>query len=221
LNAFLDNHSDRIACLQETRLTAKLKNPGFPGYTLLRIDRPIGNGSGIAILVYHSVGYTSLDTSTLTLGDDVIELLGIMATINGFPINVFNVYLPPPLPAHPVTNLTLTVSLDSLIADSIVLGDFNAHHAAWFATSSCTRGNDLAGIIEDSSFCSLNCDTPTHLPDHGNPNSPDLSLISAHLAPSAVWGTQVNLNSDHFPITIDLGGDDSPPPRFARAFTNF
>ena len=38
--------------------------------------------------------------------------------------------------------------------------------------------------FDDSSFVTLNTDTPTRLPSSGSPSSPDISLISAHLAPS-------------------------------------
>jgi hypothetical protein len=54
----------------------------------------------------------------------------------------------------------------------------------------------------------------------GNPNSPDITLISAHLSLSALWSTQVKLNSDHLPITIDFDGD-TPLKRTARTYTNF
>jgi hypothetical protein len=101
------------------------------------------------------------------------------------------------------------------------VGDFNVHHSAWFSTLSCTRVNDLVEVIEDSSFCILNCDTPTLLPNRGNLNSLNFSLISVHLAPSAVWTTHIGLNSDHLPITIDLGDNNSPAVRHTRLYTNF
>jgi hypothetical protein len=100
------------------------------------------------------------------------------------------------------------------------MGDLNAHHAAWFATSSSGRGDDIIETIENSALCVLNTDTPTRLPSHGNANSPDVTLILAHLALSALWSTNINLNSDHLPITVDLGGD-SAPARSAKTFTNF
>jgi hypothetical protein len=39
--------------------------------------------------------------------------------------------------------------------------------------------------IEDSSFVIANTDSPTRLPPNGNPTSPDISLVSAHLSLSA------------------------------------
>ena len=95
LNNFLHENGVKVACLQETRLAAKIKDPSFPDYNLLRRDRPVGNGGGIAILIHHSVSFCPIDTSALTQGDDVMELLGISAKINGSPIIIFNIYIPP------------------------------------------------------------------------------------------------------------------------------
>jgi hypothetical protein len=78
----------------------------------------------------------------------------------------------------------------------------------------------LLSDIEDSTLCVLNSDTLTRLPSNGSPNSPDLTLISADLAPKAEWRTHVKLNSDNLPISINLP-KDSPPVRTARSFTNF
>jgi hypothetical protein len=82
LNNFLQVHKIKVACLQETRLSDKAKDPKFPGYTLLRKDRPVGNGGGVAILVHHSINFIPLDTSTLLPGDAIVELQGISTTIN-------------------------------------------------------------------------------------------------------------------------------------------
>jgi hypothetical protein len=100
------------------------------------------------------------------------------------------------------------------------MGDLNAHHGAWYASSNCPRGDNLLSDIEDITLCVLNSDTPTRLPSKGSPNSPDLTLISAHLAPAAEWRTHVKLNSDHLPISINFP-EDSSPVRTARNYTNF
>jgi hypothetical protein len=71
-----------------------------------------------------------------------------------------------------------------------------------------------------ATFFILNNDTPTRLPPNGNPTSPDLSLISVHLALSLSWSTNVSLDSDHLPISISFN-DDVPPPRTASTYTNF
>jgi hypothetical protein len=220
LNNFLHENQIKVACLQETRLSAKVKTPAFPGYAVLRKDRQVGNGGGIAILVHHSISYSPLDTSDISRGDGVMELQGITATINGIPLNIFNVYLPPSSSCPPLYKPSLNPLLNFSDADSIIMGDMNAHHEDWYASSTCARGEAFSEDIDSSLFCVLNLDMPTRLANHGTPNSPDLSLISAHLALSAVWNTNINLNSDHLPITIDVG-NETPPVRQTRTYTNF
>ena len=61
--------------------------------------------------------------------------------------------------------------------DSLVLGDFNAHHSLWHSETTDTRGNQLADSISISSFSVLNTDSSTRLP--GNASTPDVSLASA------------------------------------------
>jgi len=100
--------------------------------------------------------------------------------------------------------------------DLLILGDWNAHHEAWYSTTTCNkgqqRGETLNDSINSSNLISINDHHPTRLPTHGNPSSPDLSIISAHLAADSSWKTHISLNSDHHPITIDINTVDSPPP---------
>jgi hypothetical protein len=186
------------------------KNTSFPDYLVLRKDRPVGNGGGIAILVHHPISYIPIDLSDVCRGDDVMELQGITATINGSPIDIFNLYIPPSSSCPPAYKLSLIPLFGFSDLDTIVMGDFNAHHGAWFAASTCSRGDAFIEEIENSNLCISNSDTPTRLPSQGIPNSPDLTLNSAHLALPAVWCTQVKLNSDHLPVTIDVGGEQNP-----------
>ena len=47
----------------------------------------------------------------------------------------------------------------------------------------------------------------TRLPPNVTPSSPDLTLISGHLALTASWLPSISLNSDHLPILINLVED--------------
>jgi exonuclease III len=160
LNSFLHENGVKVACLQETPLSAKTKDPSFPDFNLLRRDRLVGNGGGITILIHLSVSFYLIDTSALTQGDDVMELLGIFAKINGSPINIFNMYIPPASSCPPLYKPNIRPILGFSDSDVIVMGDLNAHHGAWHASSSCLRGDDLLSDIEDSNLCVLNGDTP-------------------------------------------------------------
>ena len=105
-----------------------------------------------------------------------------------------------------------------------MLGDFNAHHPAWNSLTSCgggrRRGETILDAVNDSNLVLLNTDEHTRLPPNGLSSSPDLTLISAHLAPDTTWRTHTQLNSDHVPISISFN-NDNPPTRRRKSYTNF
>ena len=88
--------------------------------------------------------------------------------------------------------------------DTLILGDFNAHHPSWYSRSTDTRGRKMADSINGSDYGILNWDSPTRVPPNAEPSSPDVSLASASLITSCSWQTLSTLSSDHLPILIRL-----------------
>jgi hypothetical protein len=220
---FLTVHSIKVACIQETKFFAPSKAPSFPGYTVIRKDRLVGSGGGLMTLIYHSVSYTNVDSSLLTILDQSLKLLAVQIDIGSSKLEVFNVYLPPISSCPPGHKPDFAALLDFPGQDALFLEDFNAHHATWFSDRdpADSQGDLLASVLESSSFCSLNADLSSHLPFNNDPgSSPDISLAPAHLLPSLTWCAHTSLNSDHLPITISFLTDDLPP-RARRSFTNF
>ena len=75
--------------------------------------------------------------------------------------------------------------------------------------------------IDRSNFSILNQDSYTRLPGNNQrATSPDISLVSAHLALAVSWDVNIKLSSDHLPISISFV-DDHPNPRLSRSFINF
>ena len=99
-----------------------------------------------------------------------------------------------------------------MTTDTLILGDFNAHHSSWYSSSTYTRGTMLESMVSGSNFGILNWDSPTRLPGNANPSSPDVSLASASLITSTNWQTKTNLGSDHLPILISLQMDVTITP---------
>ena len=172
----------------------------------------------MALLIHHSIAYTPIPFSS---SDPHLEVIAANILIDNSSFNVINVYCPP----ASACAANYTPDIDAVFAlaqgDSIVIGDWNCHHEAWFSAPEDRRGEAFAEAIESSDLCILNQDTPTRIPLGINNNqrssSPDISLISAHLALAVTWAAVVHLNSDHLPIVIAFN-DDTPLPRLAKTF---
>jgi exonuclease III len=85
---FLNTHSIKVACIQESKLTARLKAPSFPGYALV-------SWGGLVILIYHLVPFLNINTSSLTACDQSLEVLAVQIDIGLSKLDIFNIYLPP------------------------------------------------------------------------------------------------------------------------------
>jgi exonuclease III len=85
---FLDSFKIKVACLQETKLNHLVKVAVIPNHYILRRHRSTGGGSGLIILIHHSVCTTPLDLSSSTAVDGVTEILAISANIDNSPFNV-------------------------------------------------------------------------------------------------------------------------------------
>jgi hypothetical protein len=85
---FIVSHSIKVACIQETKLSARSKPPFFPGYALVRKDHPTGRDGGFAILVHNSVLYVNIDTTALTSPDPSLKLLAIQISIGGAVLDI-------------------------------------------------------------------------------------------------------------------------------------
>ena len=220
LETFLHRHKVKVAALQETKLHQNSPTLSFPGCTLLRKDRLRNTGGGLAFLIHDSISYSEL---TIDPRDQFLEVHCVTITIRNSPLNILNLYLPSAssCPSHTLSEDTL-VPFFSSDADTLALGDLNAHSEAWFSRTSCdraaARGETVAATIDCSTLIVLNSPVLTH--PLSVPSSPDLSLISAHLATAVEWQVHHKLNSDHLPNTISFT-DDTPPVRSRCTYTNF
>ena len=116
-----------------------------------------------------------------------------------------NVYIPPE--SSCAGNYFPFLDHLMMTTDTLILGDFNAHHSVWYSSSTDTRGTLLDNMISGSNFSILNWDSPTRLPGNANPSSPVVSLSSASLINSTNLQTKTKLDSDHLPILIRLQMD--------------
>ena len=166
--SLLHSNSILIACLQETKLSSNSLLRPFPSYTTIRQDRPgSSGGGGLITLVHHSISYKRIISDHLFPSDQTTEHLVITATINNIPINIYNIYIPPSSSCPPNFSPSLQF-ISQAQDDSIILGDFNAHHLAWYSQTSdsraAERGELIHNFILDSDLALLNTDTPSLQP---------------------------------------------------------
>ena len=220
---FLKSHKIAVCALQETKLSPNSTDPSFPGYALIRRDRPGGGaGGGLAFLVHENIPFLPVNSDHLFRDDPITEHLSISVSLGPHPLQIYNIYIPPPTscPNNFSPSVRPLLSLDS---DTLILGDFNSHHLAWCSETqddrAAARGTLIVEELDSSSLCLLNTDQHTRRPSNGNSSSPDLSFISAHLAAEASWLPTCALNSDHLPILIELGPPTSvnvPGPMYSN-----
>ena len=198
LGEFLKRHNVKVVVIQESKLSSNSKAPSIQNFTTVRKDRRQVQGGGLLTLIHKSINFSRKPESPETLVEPHLEELTITATLGDMELIITNVYIPP---ASSCTGGYLP-SLDHLMmsTDTRILGDLNAHHSAWYSSSTDTRGTLLENVVSGSNFGILNWDSPTRLPGNANPSSPDVSLASASLITSTNWQTKTNLGSDHLPI---------------------
>ena len=109
------------------------------------------NWSTEAFLIQQDVQFSHLDTNQFFPGDPTTEHQGILANLGGHQIASLNVYIPPCTCCPAGFQPDLAPLLD---ADVLVMGDFNAHHPAWFSVSrddrALARGVSIAEAIDSS-----------------------------------------------------------------------
>ena len=200
-----------ITCLQETKLGPRSWQPSFPGYNVLRQDRP-GGGGGLITLVHHSISFTRLASP---INDGTCESLIIEASLADTPTKIVNVYVPPPSSSPPNYSATLA---PFLALGAVVVGVVNAHEEEWSAAQGDARGSLFSDKIDNANYVVLN--NPDIATRPISSSSPDIALVPPALAVNFDWCVTTTLNSDHLPVSLCFP-DDSPPSRGGRRFTNF
>ena len=122
----MENNKVKVAVIQESKLTPKSKNPCIHNYTTVRKDSPHGQGGGLLIFIHRSVTFSKQPSSAESLFDPHLGELAIEAEIGNTKLIISNIYIPP---ASSCSN-GYQSSIEHLLTtkDSLILGDFNAHH---------------------------------------------------------------------------------------------
>ena len=139
--AILERSKVKVAVIQESKLSSKSKNPCIQNYTTVRKDRPHGHGGGLLVFIHESITFSKQPSSLEALSDPHLEELTIKADIGNTKLIIYDIYIPP---ASSFSN-GYQSSIEHLLTtpDTLMLGDFNAHHLSWYSRSTDTRGDRL------------------------------------------------------------------------------
>ena len=170
------------------------------------------------VFIHESITFSKQPSSPETLSDPHLEELTIKADIGNTKLIISNIYIPP---ASSCSN-GYQSSIEHLLTtpDTLILGDFNAHHPSWYSRSTDTRGKRMDDSINGSNYGILNWDSPTRVPPNEEQSSPDVSLASTSLITSCSWQTLSTLSSDHLPILIRLQMKTTSTPGLRRTYVN-
>ena len=154
LGVVLEGNKVKVAVIHESKLSPKSKKPCIWNYTTVRKDRTHGQGGGLLILIHISITFSKQPSSPESLSDPHLEELTIQAEIGNTKLFISNINIPPASSCSngyqsPIEHLLMT-------QDTLILGDFNAHHPSWYSRSSDTRGRRMASSINGSDYCILN-----------------------------------------------------------------
>ena len=141
-----------MAAIQESKHTAKSRSPNIQNYTIVRQDRRLGPGGGLLFFIQNSVSFTRKPLSPTSKNDPHLEELTISIAMDNTELLITNVYIPPASSCNGWYSPPLDLILTGI--DSLVLGDFNAHHSLWHSGTTDTRGNQLADSSQHFQLCS-------------------------------------------------------------------
>ena len=168
----------------------------YPPETSIRETK----GGGTAIYIKEGIKYTP----KITKKQEVVEYRGITVFGVNRKIDAYNCYIPKP------TEFSKDDILDQLFTkNSILVGDFNMHHPNWnppgypICDPAAVR---LLNYANKTNRVILNDGEITRMGEGNQADTNiDLAIVPKHLAhKSNILVHDTTLNSDHFPITLEI-----------------
>ena len=183
-----------VLCIEDTRLLPKKENPSdsrlkIPGYTVHHIPASPDGHHGLVTAV-HRRFYSIPVVSPCSSAD--FECLSVLVRTADVTLQVHNIYRI--RGDMPVSNFLVP-------GNSIICGDFNAHHEAWGHRTDPEGEELLEAVSTTNTHVILNDGSPTHVLG----GSMDVTLVSKSLANRSSWEVDPeSLTSDHFGILLTI-----------------
>ena len=162
LGDFLERHKVKVAVIQELKLTLNFRTPNIQNFITVRKDRDQGQGGSLLTLIHKSINFSWRPDSPDTLADPHLEELTITAKLGNTDFIITNVYISPSSSCTGGYN----TSLDHLMmtTDTLILGNFNAHHSSWYSSSTPDVSLASASLITSNNWQTKTNLDSDHLP---------------------------------------------------------
>lgn len=204
-----------VVGLCETWLSPSI-SPSFPGFTIVRKDRPQHRGGGLALLIHNSISYNTLQIQPFQNG--ALEVLAVQLGLSSGWCTVMVLYNP----CADITANEFNHYFNILSSPSLIMGDFNARHTFWdpslHRSSINSTGKSLFNcLISSPTFSLLN--TPgVHTRFNsfsGNSSTLDLCLGSGFFQNSNIE-IGPYMGSDHLPLLLNCSNIPPVMPNSTR-----
>ncbi|KAH7979798.1 hypothetical protein HPB49_011094 [Dermacentor silvarum] len=151
----------------------------------------------VAVYVRAALPHARVPTDHLCSA--MIECVAVTVRVRGTNTSVASVYV---RAGARRANYSFVVRLTALLSpDTVVCGDFNAHHRDWGSARSNARGGDLSSAVAAAGLTVLNSGEATFVRRDGVATVIDLALVSERCSYS--WQRAPDTaGSDHYPITL-------------------
>lgn len=178
----------------------------IPGFKLLRKDRLHSRGGGILFFIRNNLAFREIDN--ISSPDPTVEICGV--EINN--VNPSREILA----CNRSPGATLSRDLWHAIIqnvknnkNSILVGDFNAHHTFWNCDNIDANGTRLAEAIDAQNLILHNTNSFSYIDVHRDYKSNLDLVISSTLASDILHATVLDetWGSDHYPIHITVDSE--------------
>lgn len=211
-----------VLCIQESKLTPESHTPLIPGYDVHRMDRTVHRGAdparGGGLLTYVKQNLRSHPGPVLP-NTGTTEAQQVSIHVGSRVFNVVNIYAPPiRASADDVRDPVFNPGFLPDAANTLIVGDFNAHAPAWSHAVPNASGVALDDWHLTSSMIILNdIDYHTYVSaSYGTKSSPDVTMCSSDITHLCHWSVSESLGSDHLPIILQLDVTTAPRKHIPR-----
>ncbi|KAF0303168.1 RNA-directed DNA polymerase from mobile element jockey [Amphibalanus amphitrite] len=227
LQGWLSESKIDVIAVQEAQFSASslTEIPGFQTAAVRRRARGRRNsgpakGGDVAIYVRKGLNFDKLETAPLAMADTTTEWCGIRLYLSNSALkssspaptlDIHNFYRPPIRPGEEDQRSDyFDPSALPTNPDSLLLGDWNAHHPAWdrHCMEEDETGRRLVDWMTQTGVTTLNDGSHTRTSYRGQPSTPDAVFCHRDLARRCTWAVGTDIGSDHLPMvtTVTMSG---------------